>query len=361
MKMEWKLEVVQGSTNRWFLYLDKFKAGNGVYLSSEEVLEALDPYIMVATIQRYRDNRHASMGAEKKLDIELWDSNKKVLQSFEITWLSDCYNPCRDRHAIVVGNENRYTSIVQPFRFWGISDEALDLSDLHCSIPMKVEDRKKLLFITRLIGSAVDTRETSTRQAKRVRRQEAKSYACKSVYQDVNLRSYFGSIRPPTRLGMVLLGPRVEGARFMRNRALQNIICIWVKRDKGKALDPKCELDIGRLGLRVKDGINVMNEFCKGIGVRVIYAKTLEEPIEVVSPNAKLQFQRVTGIRPLKLTWLDSSGDKKTYGFGVDFNGGPCGNGGESNKAHNLDSTRHEGGIGPIDGKAIGVKKSPIG
>ena len=37
------------------------------------------------------------------------------------------------------------------------------------AIPFLVEDRKRLLFITRLIGPAVDTRETSTRQAKRVR------------------------------------------------------------------------------------------------------------------------------------------------------------------------------------------------
>jgi len=40
-----------------------------------------------------------------------------------------------------------------------------------------VEDRKRLLFITRLIGSAVDTRETSTRQTQRVRGQQAKSVA----------------------------------------------------------------------------------------------------------------------------------------------------------------------------------------
>ena len=45
------------------------------------------------------------------------------------------------------------------------------------TIPFLVEDRKRLLFITRLIGFAVYTRETSTRQAKRVRGQQAKSYA----------------------------------------------------------------------------------------------------------------------------------------------------------------------------------------
>lgn len=77
------------------------------------------------------------MGAEKWLDIELWDTPK------------DCFDVLRSRGyrvatthvgmdavsvydmdwsiptAIVVGNEKR-----------GISEEALKLSDLHCSIPM---------------------------------------------------------------------------------------------------------------------------------------------------------------------------------------------------------------------------------
>ena len=55
------------------------------------------------------------------------------------------------------------------------------------TIPFLVEDRKRLLFITRLIGSAVDTRETSTRQAKRVRGQQAKSYAFFSLPLNLNL------------------------------------------------------------------------------------------------------------------------------------------------------------------------------
>lgn len=55
------------------------------------------------------------------------------------------------------------------------------------TIPFLVEDRKRLLFITRLIGSAVDTRETSTRQAKRVRGQQAKSYAFFSLTLNLNL------------------------------------------------------------------------------------------------------------------------------------------------------------------------------
>lgn len=86
---------------------------------------------------RYKDNRHVSMGAEKWLDIELWKSPVECFQAlrsrgyriatthlgnnavsaYELDW--SCPT------AIVVGNEHM-----------GISDEALQLSDLHCCIPM---------------------------------------------------------------------------------------------------------------------------------------------------------------------------------------------------------------------------------
>ncbi len=51
------------------------------------------------------------------------------------------------------------------------------------TIPFLVEDWKRFLFITRLIGSIVDTRETSTRQAKRVRGQQTKGYAFISLFR----------------------------------------------------------------------------------------------------------------------------------------------------------------------------------
>ncbi|XP_021682306.2 uncharacterized protein LOC110666200 [Hevea brasiliensis] len=87
---------------------------------------------------KYRDNRHVSMGAEKWLDIELWDSTQECFEviksrgyrsatphvGMEAVSVYDMDWSCPT--AIVVGNENR-----------GISDEALKLSDLHCSIPMK--------------------------------------------------------------------------------------------------------------------------------------------------------------------------------------------------------------------------------
>ncbi|CAK9322699.1 unnamed protein product [Citrullus colocynthis] len=190
MKMERKPIELDGAEyprkRRWFPYLDKFSCGSS-WLNSGEILEALDPLILDSrkerfknvvrnrsysvclvveglsdfgnvsaafrsadalgfqsvhvvscdASKRYRENRHVSMGAEKWLDIELWNSTPecfKILKSrgyrivsthlgtnavsvYDMDW--SCPT------AIVVGNESR-----------GISDEALELSDLRCSIPM---------------------------------------------------------------------------------------------------------------------------------------------------------------------------------------------------------------------------------
>ncbi|KAK1307308.1 hypothetical protein QJS10_CPA10g02041 [Acorus calamus] len=189
MKMERRPETLNPG-RRWFPYLDEFRPDGvhgGVRLSSSELIEAIGPYMMdsrkermrraidkrsysvclvveglsdVGNVsaafrsadalgiqsvhvisqdckKRYKDNRHVSMGAEKWLDIELWRS------------AADCFRALRSRGyrivtthlgmdtasiyemdwscptAIVVGNEHK-----------GISDEALELSDLHCNIPM---------------------------------------------------------------------------------------------------------------------------------------------------------------------------------------------------------------------------------
>ncbi|KAF5181001.1 tRNA (guanosine(18)-2'-O)-methyltransferase [Thalictrum thalictroides] len=188
MKMERRLTIDMNSgDSHWFPYLDMFEAGYSS-LTSSEILKAVDPLILdvrkekmknvvqnrsysvclvvegltdygnvSATCRsadalgfqsihvvscdkskRYRDNRHVSMGAEKWLDIELWNSTQecfKVLKSrgyriatthvgmdavsiYDMDWSIPT--------AIVVGNESR-----------GISQEALELSDMHCSIPMK--------------------------------------------------------------------------------------------------------------------------------------------------------------------------------------------------------------------------------
>ncbi|KAK1432898.1 hypothetical protein QVD17_09801 [Tagetes erecta] len=184
MKMERRIEPC---SSRWFPYLDRFKAGSR-FLSSREVLDAVEPSLMelrkerfrnvvnnrtysvclvveglsdagnvsavfrsadalgfqsvhvvsLDSSKRYREHRHVSMGAEKWLDIELWDSTEKcfeVLKSrgyriatthlgMETVSVYDMDWSCPT--AIVVGNEGR-----------GISEEALKLSDMHCSIPMK--------------------------------------------------------------------------------------------------------------------------------------------------------------------------------------------------------------------------------
>ncbi|XP_022774541.1 uncharacterized protein LOC111316725 isoform X2 [Durio zibethinus] len=186
MKMERK-SGMQVFSNRWFPYLDMFKCGSE-YLRSREVIEVVGPILMEerkerlkrvvrnrsysvclvveglcdfgnvsATFRsadalglqsvhvvscdsskRYRENRHVSMGAEKWLDIELWNSPKECFEllksrGYRIATTHvgmdavSIYDMDWSRPtAIVVGNENR-----------GISDEALELSDLHCSIPMK--------------------------------------------------------------------------------------------------------------------------------------------------------------------------------------------------------------------------------
>uniref|UniRef100_A0A0A0LC15 tRNA/rRNA methyltransferase SpoU type domain-containing protein n=2 Tax=Cucumis sativus TaxID=3659 RepID=A0A0A0LC15_CUCSA len=190
MKMERRSVELDGAEyphkGRWFPYLDKYSCGSS-WLNSGEILEALDSLILDSrkerfknvvrnrsysvclvvegltdfgnvsaafrsadalgfqsvhvvscdASKRYRENRHVSMGAEKWLDIELWNSTPecfKILKSrgyrivsthlganavsvYDMDW--SCPT------AIVVGNESR-----------GISNEALELSDLHCSIPM---------------------------------------------------------------------------------------------------------------------------------------------------------------------------------------------------------------------------------
>ncbi|KAL5725912.1 hypothetical protein ACHQM5_008997 [Ranunculus cassubicifolius] len=187
MKMERRTEIgLRDEDRRWFPYLDMFKAENS-FLTSSEILEVVDTLILdgrkermrkvienrtysvclvveglsdfgnVSAVcrsadalglqsihviscdnsKRYRDNRHVSMGAEKWLDIEVWDSTEecfKALKSrgyriatthlgMETVSVYDMDWSCPT--AIVVGNESR-----------GISDKALKLSDLHCSIPM---------------------------------------------------------------------------------------------------------------------------------------------------------------------------------------------------------------------------------
>lgn len=178
-----------GGRRRWFPYLDAFRpAVGGAELSSREVVEVLEPYILeprrdrirhavdnrsyavclvveglsdfgnvsaafrsadalgVQSVhviscdssKRYRDNRHVSMGAEKWLDIEIWNSPAECFSALKkrgyriATTCLGTDSVCvydmdwSQPTAIVVGNELR-----------GISDDALELSDLHCSVPMK--------------------------------------------------------------------------------------------------------------------------------------------------------------------------------------------------------------------------------
>ncbi|EOA20925.1 hypothetical protein CARUB_v10001258mg [Capsella rubella] len=189
MKMERRSILSDGEGDcrgSWFPYEDRFRCGE-VHLSSREVLEAVTPHMMEErrdrfrrvvenrsysvclvveglsdfgnisaafrsadalgiqsvhvvscdSSKRYNGNRHVSMGAEKWLDIEFWDTPKECFNALksrgyriatthlgmDTVSIYDMDWSCPT--AIVVGNEGS-----------GISDEALELSDLCCSIPM---------------------------------------------------------------------------------------------------------------------------------------------------------------------------------------------------------------------------------
>ncbi|MQL74121.1 hypothetical protein Taro_006464, partial [Colocasia esculenta] len=179
---------------RWFPYLDVYRSETGS-LTSGEVVEAIGPYILDSRKERmkkvaegrsysiclvvegltdfgnvsaafrsadalgiqsvhviskdkskrYRDNRHVSMGAEKWLDIELWKSPTECFRALKsrgyriaATHLGTDTVSIHDMDwshptAIVIGNEHRQSEVVD---FRGISGDALEASDLHCSIPM---------------------------------------------------------------------------------------------------------------------------------------------------------------------------------------------------------------------------------
>lgn len=57
MKMERRRIDIAGEqrTGRWFPYLDRFKCGDEAYLSSGEVVEALEPHIMESRKERFRN------------------------------------------------------------------------------------------------------------------------------------------------------------------------------------------------------------------------------------------------------------------------------------------------------------------
>ncbi|KAJ1291735.1 hypothetical protein BS78_02G338800 [Paspalum vaginatum] len=208
---------------RWFPYLDAFRpAAGGAELSSREVVGVLEPHILQArrdrirravdnrsyavclvveglsdfgnvsaafrsadalgvqsvhviscdSSKRYRDNRHVSMGAEKWLDIEIWNTPAECFSALKkrgyriATTCLGTDSVCvydmdwSQSTAIVVGNELR-----------GISDDALELSDLHCSVPMKgmVDSFNVSVAAGILMHHAVCDRVSRLRAASRVR------------------------------------------------------------------------------------------------------------------------------------------------------------------------------------------------
>ncbi|KAE8665655.1 putative ubiquitin conjugation factor E4-like [Hibiscus syriacus] len=176
MKMERK-SGMDFHSKRWFPYFDRFRCGNES-LSSSEVIEAIEPALMEERKERLKrvvrnrsysvclvveglsdfgnvsaTFRFADALGLQSVHVVSCDSSKRCLtcvissvfslfnQSIAfrtsfvypdtektdmLAWVSIYDMDWSRPTAIVVGNENR-----------GISDEALELSDLHCSIPMK--------------------------------------------------------------------------------------------------------------------------------------------------------------------------------------------------------------------------------
>lgn len=60
-------------------------------------------------------------------------------------------------------------------------------SKFSCRDDTFLSGRSEIIFITRLIGSAVDTRETSTRQAKRVRGQQE---LCFNFFVEIEIKFF---------------------------------------------------------------------------------------------------------------------------------------------------------------------------
>lgn len=185
-KSEFSKEGKCDPSSRWFPYLDEFKAGE-IQLKSSNILEALDfidkerreafqnvvknrtysvclvleglsdlknvsaairsadgfgfqsvHVISGDNLKRYKPNTHVSMGAEKWVDVELWDSTEECLKALKArgyriatTYLGPNVVSVYDMDwscptVIVVGNENS-----------GVSEKALELSDINCRIPMQ--------------------------------------------------------------------------------------------------------------------------------------------------------------------------------------------------------------------------------
>ncbi|CAM6095634.1 unnamed protein product [Calypogeia fissa] len=172
---------------RWFPHVDAFKITEGTTVTSGAIMELLDPFLseerkqrietvvdnrtysvctvieglsdtgnvsaicrtadamgfqsihVISNTQkvRYRENHRTSAGAEKWLDMERWDDTETCIKSLKargyrvaVTHIAEDTLSIHDMDwtvptAIVLGNEHR-----------GISEEAIALSDVRCSIPM---------------------------------------------------------------------------------------------------------------------------------------------------------------------------------------------------------------------------------
>eukprot|EP00246_Nothoceros_aenigmaticus_P017772 TRINITY_DN8911_c0_g1_i2.p1 TRINITY_DN8911_c0_g1~~TRINITY_DN8911_c0_g1_i2.p1 ORF type:complete len:338 (-),score=45.05 TRINITY_DN8911_c0_g1_i2:532-1545(-) len=178
----------RGRRKKWFPYLDEFKVNaESPALTSKMILEMLDPFLVdgrkqriqsvvanrtytvcpvveglldpgnVAAVfrsadalgyqsvhvisnrdnKRYRKNKRVSVGAEKWLDVESWSSTLSCVEALRsrgyriaVTHIAPDTIPIHEMDwtiptAVFFGNEDQ-----------GITEEAIMLSDIRCSIPM---------------------------------------------------------------------------------------------------------------------------------------------------------------------------------------------------------------------------------
>ncbi|KAJ7541596.1 hypothetical protein O6H91_10G066600 [Diphasiastrum complanatum] len=182
------VENVQGPRGTpWFPYTDNFVLNNGRHLSSTTILDLLGPFLVdgrkqriekvVAnrtysvsliveglddlgnisavfrsaealgfqsvhviskdTKKRYKKKRKVSVGAEKWLDVEIWDTTKKCVDALRARgYRIVSTNISADTVSILEMDWTVPTAVIFGNELKGISDEALFLSDMRCSIPM---------------------------------------------------------------------------------------------------------------------------------------------------------------------------------------------------------------------------------
>ncbi|KAM3364977.1 hypothetical protein ACQJBY_014999 [Aegilops geniculata] len=128
---------------RWFPYLDAFRGAGGVEVTSQEVVDVLEPYILEPRRDRIR-RAVQSRSYAVCLVVEGLTDFGNVSAAFRS---ADALG-VQSVHVISCEDNKRFLcmtwiGLIQRLSLWamrlcrGISNVALKLSDMHCSVPMK--------------------------------------------------------------------------------------------------------------------------------------------------------------------------------------------------------------------------------